>query len=177
MTGIPSINGKCHERKFDALSLTFRLDIQNLDLLMSYDPKKTLSSIHFSNKATTTRIPLGNKGHNLIKLTSLEIPVPPGFIITTEVFRCEKTINRFRQCKEFGNPENPMLVTVRNGGPISMPGMMISFLNVEMNESIAQELIRRIARPWFVWDCYRRFLQKWGISFKKQRHITPKSFI
>ncbi len=165
------------------------LDVQNLDLLMSYDPKKALSSIHFPNKVTTDRIHLGNKGHNLIKLASLGIPVPPGFIITTEVFRCEKAINRFRQAREhleegirehletlenltgreFGNPENPLLVSVRSGGAISMPGMMISFLNVGMNESVAQELIRRTARPWFVWDCYRRFLQGWGMSFGMER--------
>ena len=72
------------------------LDVQNLDLLMSYDPKKALSGIHTPNKATTDRIHLGNKVHNLAKLSSLGIPVPPGFVITTEVFRCEKAINRFR---------------------------------------------------------------------------------
>ncbi|MFZ5906959.1 MAG: PEP/pyruvate-binding domain-containing protein [Nitrospirota bacterium] len=165
------------------------LDVQNLDLLMSYDPKKALSSIYFPNKATTDRIHLGNKGHNLIKLASLGIPVPPGFIITTEVFRCEKAINRFKQArdhleegireqitilenltgKEFGNPQNPLLVSVRSGGAISMPGMMISFLNVGMNELIAQGLITRTGKPWFVWDCYRRFLQGWGMSYGIER--------
>lgn len=165
------------------------LDVHNLDLLMSYDPKKALSCIHSPNKVTNDRIHLGNKGYNLIKLASLGIPVPPGFAITTEVFRCEKAINRFRYVREhldecirkqlsilegqtgkvFGDAENPLLVSVRSGGAISMPGMMISFLNVGMNESIACGLIKRTAKPWFVWDCYRRFLQCWGMSFGMER--------
>lgn len=165
------------------------LDVRNLDLLMSYDPKKALSGIHTPNKATIDRIHLGNKGYNLIKLASLGIPVPPGFIITTEVFRCEKAIHRFRHVREhldegirkkmqalekqtgnfFGDPENPLLVSVRSGGAISMPGMMISFLNVGMNESVCRGLLKQTSKPWFVWDCYRRFLQCWGMSFGMER--------
>jgi len=165
------------------------LDVQNLDLLMSYDPQKALSGVHIPNVATNDRIHLGNKGYNLIKLASLGIPVPPGFIITTEVFRCEKAINSFRYVREhlnegikeqlailekqtgrlFGDPENPLLVSVRSGGAISMPGMMISFLNVGINESICNGLLKQTFRPWFVWDCYRRFLQCWGMSFGIER--------
>ncbi|MEW6418339.1 MAG: PEP/pyruvate-binding domain-containing protein [Nitrospirota bacterium] len=165
------------------------LDVQNLDLLMSYDAKKALSSIHAPNKATHDRIHLGNKGYNLIRMASLGIPVPPGFIITTEVFRCEQAIHRFKYAREhlnegfkeqitrlegltgrrFGDPENPLLVSVRSGGAISMPGMMNSFLNVGINEAIISGLIKQTARPWFVWDCYRRFLQCWGMSFGMER--------
>jgi len=165
------------------------LDIQNLDLLMSYDPKKALSGIHSPNRATRDRIHLGNKGYNLVKLASLGIPAPSGFIITSEVFRCEKAVNRFRHAREhleagikkqlgilenrtgkvFGNPDNPLLVSVRSGGAISMPGMMISFLNVGMNEPVADGLIKQTSKPWFVWDCYRRFLQCWGMSFGMER--------
>ena len=165
------------------------LDVHNLDLLMSYDPKKALSGIHTPNKATQDRIHLGNKGHNLIKLASLGIPVPPGFIITTEVFRCKKAVSSFKYVHEhltdcirehlatlekqtkkvFGDNQNPLLVSVRSGGAISMPGMMISFLNVGINEHICEGLIQQTARPWFVWDCYRRFLQCWGMSFGMER--------
>jgi pyruvate,orthophosphate dikinase len=165
------------------------LDVQNLDLLMSYDPKKALSSIHIPNKATYDRIHLGNKGYNLTMMASLGIPVPPGFIITTEIFRCEQSINRFIHAREhldkgikeqiiklekltgkkFGDTDNPLLVSVRSGGSISMPGMMNSFLNVGINESIVEGLIKRTGRPWFVWDCYRRFLQCWGMSFGMER--------
>ncbi len=165
------------------------LDVLNLDLLMSYDPKKALSGVYNPNKTTNDRIHLGTKGYNLIKLSSLGIPVPPGFIITTEVFRCEKAINRFRYVREhleeglkeqlamlekqagkvFGDPGNPLLVSVRSGGAISMPGMMISFLNVGINESICNGLLKQTSRPWFVWDCYRRFLQCWGMSYGMER--------
>ncbi len=167
------------------------LDVHNLDLLMSYDPKKALSGIHVPNRATVDRIYLGNKGYNLIRMASLGIPVPPGFIITTEVFRCEYAINSFRYVREhldegikeqvvrlerftgkrLGDPENPLIVSVRSGGAISMPGMMISFLNVGINESIVNGLIKQTSKPWFVWDCYRRFLQCWGMSFGMERDI------
>ena len=165
------------------------LDVQKLDLLMSYDPKKALSGIHVPNRVTKDRIHLGNKGHNLVKLAALGIPVPPGFIITTEVFRCEKSINQFRYAHEhlkegirkqiaalekqtgkvFGNPKNPLLVSVRSGSTISMPGMMISLLNVGINESIVDGLLKQTGNPWFVWDCYRRFLQCWGMSYGIER--------
>lgn len=165
------------------------LDVQNLDLLMSYDPKKALSGIHEPNKATRDRIHLGNKGHNLILLASLGIPAPPGFILTTEVFRCKKAVDGFKYVHEhltacireqivslekqtgkvFGDHRNPLLVSVRSGGAISMPGMMISFLNVGINEDVCEGLIRQTAKPWFVWDCYRRFLQCWGMSFGIER--------
>ncbi len=165
------------------------LDVQNLDLLMSYDPKKALSGIHSPNRATQDRIHLGNKGHNLIKLASLGIPVPPGFIITTEVYRCKKAISSFKYVHEhltdcirehittlekltgkvFGDNRNPLIVSVRSGSAISMPGMMTSFLNVGINEQICEGLIKQTERPWFVWDCYRRFLQCWGMSFGMER--------
>jgi len=165
------------------------LDIQNLDLLMSYDPKKALSNIYAPNIMTNDRIHLGNKGYNLIKMAALGIRVPPGFIITTEVFRCQNAINKFkyagdhlehgireqisnleqRSGKRFGSPRNPLLVSVRSGGAISMPGMMLSFLNVGINESIIKGLIKQTAKPWFAWDCYRRFIQCWGMSFGIER--------
>ncbi|OGW40939.1 MAG: hypothetical protein A2Y97_03100 [Nitrospirae bacterium RBG_13_39_12] len=165
------------------------LDIQNLDLLMSYDPKKALSSIYTPNKATYDRIHLGNKGYNLIRMSSLDISVPPGFIITSEVFRCRQAINKFRFVRDnlnkkinkqilelervtgkyFGHIDNPLLVSIRSGGAISLPGMMISFLNVGINEDIVAGLIKQTGKPWFVWDCYRRFLQGWGMSFGIER--------
>jgi len=165
------------------------LDVQNLDLLMSYDPKKAISSIHTPNKATNDSIHLGNKGYNLLKLASLGIPVPPGFIMTTEVFRCQEAIKRFGHAhehldekieeqiarlegttgKRFGDPDNPLIVSVRSGAAISMPGMMISFLNVGLNDATVRGLIKQTAKPWFAWDCYRRFLQCWGMSYGIER--------
>ncbi len=165
------------------------LGVQNLDLLMSYDPKKAISPIHEPNSITNDRIHLGNKGYNLVKLASLGISIPPGFIITTEVFRCREAIRKFRHTREhleeelkeqitrletitdkkFGDSDNPLIVSVRSGGAITMPGMMNSFLNVGLNEATVIGLIKQTAKPWFAWDCYRRFLQCWGMSFGIER--------
>ena len=165
------------------------LDAHNLNLLLSYDPDKALSGIHSFNSRTNDRIHLGNKAYNLVKLASLDIKVPPGFIITTEVSRCMPAINRFDHVrdhlnkgieehmhfleeltgKKYGDPHNPLLVSVRSGAAVSMPGMMNSFLNVGINEAIITGLIKQTANPWFAWDCYRRFLQCWGMFFGIER--------
>ncbi|HXX57189.1 MAG TPA: PEP/pyruvate-binding domain-containing protein [Thermodesulfovibrionales bacterium] len=167
------------------------LDIRSLHLLLNYDPKKALSAVHVANKNTDDRIHLGNKGYNLVKLASLGIPVPPGFIITTEAFRCMPAISQFRPVrdhlhegigdqmgelekltgKKFGDPANPLLVSVRSGAAVSMPGMMNSFLNVGLHEAAVEGLIGQTGRPWFAWDCYRRFLQCWGMFFGIDRDI------
>lgn len=166
-----------------------KLKYSELDLLMTYDPMKIICDIYAPRKEINDRIHLGNKGHNLIKLTSMGIPVPPGFILTTEVFRCRDVITRFEPAKahferelkyamkrletaskrKFNDPSDPLLVSVRSGGAISMPGMMNSFLNVGMNEEIAEGLCKRTGKPWAVWDSYRRFLQCWGMSFGLDR--------
>lgn len=166
-----------------------KLEYKDLDLLMTYDPKKILCDIYHPREEINDRIHLGNKGHNLIKLASKGISVPPGFILTTEVFRCKEAINNFAPVKEhlnkeihsaikrlegftkksFGEASNPLLVSVRSGGAISMPGMMNSFLNVGINEKIIEGLIKQTGKPWFVWDSYRRFLQCWGMSFGLDR--------
>ncbi|MGO9380377.1 MAG: PEP/pyruvate-binding domain-containing protein [Dissulfurispiraceae bacterium] len=165
------------------------LDVRNLDLLMSYDQKKALANIHGQDHAISDRIYLGSKAYNLVRLTSLGVAVPAGFIITTEVFRCREAISRFsyagehlnkrieeelrkleaRAGKFIGNPGSPLLVSVRSGAAISMPGMMDSLLNVGINEEIVEGLIRQKRKGWFAWDCYRRFLQSWGMSFGMKR--------
>ncbi|MCS7215866.1 MAG: PEP-utilizing enzyme, partial [Thermodesulfovibrio sp.] len=166
-----------------------KLEYKDLDLLMTYDPKKILCDIYHPKEDINDRIHLGNKGHNLVKLASKGISVPPGFILTTEVFRCREAINNFDPVREhlnkeihfamkrletltkkaFGEVSNPLLVSVRSGGAISMPGMMNSFLNVGINEKIIEGLIKQTGKPWFVWDSYRRFLQCWGMSFGLDR--------
>lgn len=167
------------------------LDEEHLDLLMSYDPKKIVSSVHSPNRATRDRIHLGNKGYNLIRLSSLGIPVPPGFLITTEVFRCMPAIRQFRYAREhltdeiarqlrrledatgrkLGDPHRPLLVSARSGAALSMPGMMNSFLNVGLNETTVNGLISLTGKPWFAWDCYRRFLQCWGMFSGMERDV------
>ncbi len=120
---------------------------------------------------------LGGKGANLNEMTRLKIPVPPGFTITTEVCNeylenrhrwpkglddavkknletLEKTIG-----KTFGDKENPLLVSVRSGAKISMPGMMDTVLNLGLNDETVQGLIAASGNERFGWDAYRRFIQ------------------
>ncbi len=165
------------------------LSTEKLDLLLSYDPNKTISSIHEPNPMTHDLVHLGNKGLNLVQLHELEVNVPPGFVITTEYFRCRSILESFHQANEdfqervmdqlrklegitgrgFGSATNSLLVSVRSGSAVSMPGMMNSFLNVGINEEIVEGLLTQTKQAWFAWDNYRRFLQSWGMSFGMQR--------
>jgi pyruvate,orthophosphate dikinase len=123
---------------------------------------------------------LGGKGANLAEMSSLGLPVPPGFTITTEVCtyfyahnrtyppdleaqveaalaRLEKAMNA-----KFGDAENPLLVSVRSGARASMPGMMDTVLNLGLNDVTVEGLARRASDPRFAYDSYRRFIQMYG---------------
>ena len=157
----------------------------NLRLLLNYDPQKAVTPINPVKKGVSNIIHLGNKGLNLVRLSRYGFPVPPGFIITTEVFRALDVINNYPPAeknlkdqmaheisvlekitgKSFGNPKNPLLLSVRSGSAISQPGMMDTFLNVGINEDIVRGIIDITGEEWFAWDCYRRFLQSYGMAF------------
>ena len=165
------------------------LSDEDLDLLMNYDPGSVTCSIHEPDETTSDLIHLGAKGYNLLVLASDGVPIPPGFIITTEVFRYHPVVYKLPQAhedflsqirrrmpdlqertgREFGNPDNPLLVSVRSGAAISMPGMMDTLLNVGINERIVEGLARSYENPWFAWDNFRRFLQSWGMSHGMER--------
>ncbi|MFN3637839.1 MAG: pyruvate, phosphate dikinase [Chloroherpetonaceae bacterium] len=124
---------------------------------------------------------LGGKGANLAEMTNIGLPVPPGFTITTEVCtyyydnkhtypknlfekeipaamaRLEKSTG-----KKFGDPKNPLLVSVRSGARASMPGMMDTILNLGLNDDTVEGLATLTNNPRFAWDCYRRFVQMYG---------------
>jgi len=120
---------------------------------------------------------LGGKGSNLCEMTGMGLPVPFGFIITTptcrEFFEAGNRLPRHlrteynvalklveeRMGARFGDPENPLLFSVRSGAPVSMPGMMNTILNLGMNDAIAEGLARKTDNPRFAYDCYRRFIQ------------------
>jgi len=119
---------------------------------------------------------LGGKGAGLAEMTNLGIPVPPGFTITTEA--CVEYFNKGGQFPEglweevldalaqveeamgakFGDPYNPLLVSVRSGARVSMPGMMDTVLNIGLNDDTVQGLIRKTNNPRFAYDAYRRFV-------------------
>ena len=120
---------------------------------------------------------LGNKGAQLCEMTKIGIPVPPGFVISTEACReyfkegrlseelkkeIEKALKIIEEKtgKKFGDRENPLLVSVRSGAPISMPGMMDTILDLGLNDEIVEEMAKKDG--WFAYDTYRRFLQMFG---------------
>ncbi len=123
---------------------------------------------------------LGGKGAGLAQMTQAGLPVPPGFTITTEacnayyeynqqfpegmweqVLDALKEIER-RTGKKFGDPSNPLLVSVRSGAKFSMPGMMDTVLNLGLNDEVAKGLINLTQNERFVYDAYRRFIQLFG---------------
>lgn len=162
-----------------------------LNQVMAYSPELAISSLYAKNKRVDNQIMIGNKAYMLKELISLNLPVPPGFVITTEVFRGyegvlgHKSIYKdlklrvFKEIKElervtgkvFGNPDNPLLLSVRSGATISLPGMMRSFLNVGINQTVAEGLSRKREHQWAAWDSYRRFLQTWAMFQGVERNI------
>ncbi len=122
---------------------------------------------------------LGGKGANLAEMASIDLPVPPGFTITTEVCtayydngRNIRTISRPRcaglaRIEEavglrFGDREHPLLVSVRSGARVSMPGMMDTVLNLGLNDETVLGLAKASGDARFAWDSYRRFIQMYG---------------
>lgn len=124
---------------------------------------------------------LGGKGANLAEMNLIGVPVPPGFTITTEVcteynqFGKEKVIELIKPEVEkaissienlmgtgFGDKNNPLLVSVRSGSRVSMPGMMDTVLNLGLNDEAVEGIAQKSGNPRFAWDSYRRFVQMYG---------------
>ena len=123
---------------------------------------------------------LGGKGANLAEMTSLGIPVPPGFTISTTVCdmyykndrqypeglteEVENTLQKLESLmgKKLGDPKNPLLVSVRSGAAVSMPGMMDTVLNLGTNDDSVHGLEAMTGNRRFAWDAYRRFIQMFG---------------
>ena len=124
---------------------------------------------------------LGGKGANLAEMSAIGIPVPPGFTITTEVcteynsLGKEKVIEAIKEEVEsaiesiestmgtkFGDMENPLLISVRSGARVSMPGMMDTVLNLGLNDEAVIGLVNKTKNDRFAWDSYRRFIQMYG---------------
>ena len=134
----------------------------------------------FSEGNANMRELLGGKGANLAEMTSLGLPVPQGFTITTEActqyYEDGREINEEIQGqineyigkmeeitgKKFGDLENPLLVSVRSGARASMPGMMDTILNLGLNEEVVEVIAKKSNNPRWAWDCYRRFIQMYS---------------
>jgi pyruvate,orthophosphate dikinase len=127
---------------------------------------------------------LGGKGAGLAEMTSIGLPVPAGFTITTEVCdlyyknnkkypvglekEVEENMKKLEKAsgKRFGDPENPLLVSVRSGAPISMPGMMETILNLGLNSKTVEGLAKKTNNRRFALDAYRRFIMMYGSTAK-----------
>lgn len=123
---------------------------------------------------------LGGKGAGLAEMTRLGLPVPAGFTITTEACayyfahnrkfprelssQVAQALRRLERVtgKRFGDPKNPLLVSVRSGAAVSMPGMMETILNLGLNDQSVIALAERTRNPRFAWDAYRRFIQMYA---------------
>ena len=136
---------------------------------------------HAGATGTDAKKILGGKGANLAEMSSIGLSVPPGFTITTEccdkfcntwnqelpkeiwedVKKSVKTIEEAMGCT-FGSFDNPLLLSVRSGAAISMPGMMDTVLNLGMNDQVVEGLVTSTGNGRFAWDSYRRFLEMFG---------------
>ncbi|MGD0770602.1 MAG: pyruvate, phosphate dikinase [Tepidisphaeraceae bacterium] len=151
----------------------------------SSSPAKTVKRVYFFGNGKAEggahmKDLLGGKGANLADMTLVPLPVPPGFTITTEacgeyndlgqklpkglmnevkthLARLEKAAG-----KKFGDPSNPLLVSVRSGGKVSMPGMMDTVLNIGMNDRVVDGLVRLTNNERFAYDSYRRLINMFG---------------
>jgi pyruvate,orthophosphate dikinase len=134
----------------------------------------------FNEGSKDMRALLGGKGANLAEMTNIGLPVPFGFTITTDVCRkytedggvlAQEVIDEVWEHlaeleevmgKKFGDNENPLLVSVRSGAPISMPGMMDTILNLGLNDVAVEGLAKKTSNERFAYDSYRRFIQMFG---------------
>jgi len=140
---------------------------------------------------------LGGKGANLAEMASLGIPVPPGFTLSTEVCRyyeehdgaypdglsseVEQNLHRLEQATgmRFGDPEAPLLVSVRSGAAVSMPGMMDTVLNLGLTDETVKGIVKRTGNERFAYDSYRRLMQMYGdvvLGLKPQSEIDLDPF-
>ena len=147
----------------------------------------------FNEGSKDDRELLGGKGANLCEMTNLGLPVPYGFVITTptcreffqagnrlpnlleQEYRVALDLVEKRMDARFGDPQNPLLFSVRSGAPVSMPGMMNTILNLGLNDEIAEGLASKTNNPRFAYDSYRRFIQMFadvvlGVEGKKFEH-------
>src|SRR3989338_8179395 len=154
----------------------------NMAMMTKKAKKRTQRFIYFygAGKAegnASMKSLLGGKGANLAEMTRLGIPVPPGFTLSTQACKLyyqnnekwpeglkeevERNLHRLEQVMEkgFGNSDNPLLVSIRSGAAVSMPGMMDTILNLGLTDQTIAGLIRKSKNERFAYDAYRRFIQ------------------
>lgn len=189
-------------------SMADRHDNRLIGDIMTYNSEMAISPLDEISPKMDNQVFLGSKAFHLKKLLIRKFPVPHGFVITSEVFRRSSTINALQALqKEFhelilkhlrrlerltgcryGDPDQPLLLSVRSGTAISMPGAMDTLLNVGLNDEMASQIAKNPRLSWAIWDSYRRLIQSWGmahgierdtfdavmINFKRLEHVKQK---
>ena len=163
--------------------LNGRLSSQALTRMMNYDQERLVSPIHTPKAGTDDQMTLGFKGLGLKQMASYGHNVPEGFVLSTELFDAmpamsykpfyDDTIQRVRKAVgrlerqtglRLGDAARPLLLSIRSGAAMSMPGLMTTFVNVGLNDELAEALAGESRLGWAAWDSYRRFLQSWAMS-------------
>jgi pyruvate,orthophosphate dikinase len=162
--------------------LNDRLDSQALTRMMNYDPERLVSPIHKPKASTDDQMTLGFKGLGLKQMAAFGHKVPEGFVLSTELFNAmpamsyrpfyDDTMQRVRTAVHqlerqtglrLGDPRRALLLSIRSGAAVSMPGLMTTFVDVGLNEDIATLRAQKPHLAWATWDSYRRFLQSWAM--------------
>ncbi len=167
-----------------------RLGSRALTRMMNYDPERLITPIDRHRPATDDQMTLGFKGLGLKEMAACGHKVPEGFVITTELFHAmpamtyaplyedamRRVQNALRRLERqtglrLGDPGRALLLSIRSGSPISMPGLMTTLVNVGLNDEIAEARSRQTGLGWATWDSYRRFLQSWAMSEGVERDV------
>ena len=165
------------------MAMTKNLSEDKCTTLLNYSQDKLVSFIDEPVADNEDQLILGSKGLTLKKLHDLALPVPQGFIVSTELFNLlsvldfkelrNDTCQRIREAVsslekrsmlELGSKQKPLIVSVRSGAAVSMPGMMDTVINVGLTRDVVEEWAKTLDNGWTAWDCYRRFVQSYAMS-------------
>lgn len=165
-------------------TLNGRLDERGLTRMMNYDPERLVSPLHRAKRGTDDQMTLGFKGLGLKQMAAYGHKVPEGFVLSNELFLAlpamsyqplyDDVIHRVRLAVaalerqihlRLGDPRRLLLLSIRSGAAISMPGLMTTFVNVGLNDRLAEAFAASPETAWAAWDSYRRFLQSWAMSY------------
>lgn len=163
---------------------------RDLTRMMNYDPDRLVSWLNKPQPNLDSQMTLGYKALGLKEMMSYGYRVPQGFVLTTELFAVfssmshrplyEHTIARIRHALaqledatglHLGDPERPLTLSIRSGAAISMPGLMLTLINVGLNDELTAEIATQPEMAWTAWDSYRRFIQSWAMSAGLDRDI------
>jgi len=177
-------------------AMTDALGDRGSEVVLSYLPPRLVSFLGRPIQAHEDQLYLGYKGFAIKHLRSLGLPVPEGFVVSTELFgirdalnwdelrvdtghRIETAVRQLEQETglELGNPRRPMLLSVRSGSAFSMPGMMDTILNVGLNQHLLDRLSMESEYAWTAWDCYRRYLQGIAMSCGVDRDLFDEIMV